>query len=462
MDEIREKANEPAQVVAEVATTLFDATQEIHQLPAQDRFALETAALLHRESPNAVRLHPDSGQSDEARMLVAATLARYRGDELPAAPDEQDHRVAALGALLRIAVALQNLPLDLIIAGPERLEIHAQGDETELEAVQTAAALWRELYGQVQVTPGPVRHDLSARLLGAPAVQAGTPFDQAVRAIVDFYLGEILEWRAQAPEEVIPLHRTVQGARRVFRMTGEQLDVTQVASIPKHLRWLSKSVRPVRQWHAMILNAESYLAETDGPLPGLEALVQDWRVQRAQATDEASSALNSDRYREFAAATRQLMRSRNAGIFGKGTPRQPLYCVLPSMLWEQYQRLRASGLTPEPPTNQDLRSIRGEARDLYYLLAQYQSVLGPSGATCMRAVLGLEESLTFYLDMHRTIRAAKDCLEDADAGPMADVHGLIEALQADREAWLGHWPGLWKTVTSPRFRQSLGRAVAAL
>ena len=45
----------------------------------------------------------------------------------------QDQRAASLGALLRIAVALQNLPLDLIIAGPERLEIYAQGDETDLQ-----------------------------------------------------------------------------------------------------------------------------------------------------------------------------------------------------------------------------------------------------------------------------------------------------------------------------------------
>ena len=463
MDGNREQENKQAEVVADLATILFDTTEEIHQLPADDRLLLETAALLHQLTPEEALTEMRSEGSLGVPELVAATLARLRGEELPAAPASTEQRARALAALLRMAVALRTLPLNLVIASSERLEIYAEGQEAELEGVRTAAGLWSELYGgAVQIVAGPVRHDLSARLLGAPTLQPDMPFDQAVRAILDFYLGEILEWRALSPEEVVPLHRTIQGARRVFRMMSEQLDVTEVASIPKNLRWLSRTVRPVRQWHALGLNLESFLVETEGQLAGAEALLEKWRVELANATNEALRALHSARYQEFAAATQDLMRSRNAGIFGKGTPRQPLHCVLPSMIWDQYQQLRAVGLAPQPPTVQLLRAVRGQARDLYHLLAQYQSVLGPSGATSMRTVQGLEESLTFFADLQRTISTANEHLREAKEGPVAGIRSFIDAQKPDRDTWLERWPSLWKTVTSLRFRRSLGRAVAEL
>jgi hypothetical protein len=462
MDDIRERDSDNAEVVADLATTLFDATEEIHQLPAQDRFLLETAALLHQRPPEEALAHPLSGQPEDTRELLAATLAHYRGLELPAAPAGAEARARALAALLRIAVALQALPLDLVIASPDRLQIHVEGTEAQLARVQEAAGPWSELYGSpVAIVAGPPRHDLSARLLGAPGLRPEMPFDQASRIVLDFYLGEVLEMRALSPEELVLLHRAVQGARRVFRTMSEQLDVTEVASIPKHLRWLSKTLRPVRQWHALVLNVESYLASTQGQLGGAEALLERWRVERARTTGEAQSALHSARYQEFAAATRVLMRSRNAGIFGKRTPRQPLYCIVPSMIWDYYQQLRALGFTPQPPPTSNLRAIRAQARDLYHLLAQYQSVLGPTGAVCMRAVQGLEESLTFYADLHRTISAADDFLQSGEK-PVAGIRALIDAHEADCNIWLDRWPGLWKTVTAPRFRRSLGRAVAEL
>ena len=463
MDDNREQEGERADVIAGLATTLFDATEEIHQLPAEDRFLLETAARHYELTPEEVLAKVGPDESEEAAQLLAATVARFHDQGEPAAPAGAEQRARALAALLRMAAALRTMSLHLVIASPGRLEIHVEGSEAKLNGVRTAAGLWSELYGgAVQVVAGPVRDDLSARLLGAPALQPEMPFDQAVRAILDYYLGEILEWRALSPEEVAPLHRTILGARRVFRMMGEQLDVTQVASIPKHLRWLSKTVRPVRQWHALVLNLESYLAETEGQLAGVEALLEEWRAERAKATDEALRAVHSARYQEFGAATQSLMRSRDAGIFGKGTPRQPLCCVLPGMIWDYYQRLRALGLTAQPPTTQVLRPIRGQARDLYHLLAQTQSVLGPSGTTSMRAVQGLDESLTFFADLQRTISAANDHLKGAHEGPVAGIRALIDARKADRDAWLERWPSLWRTVTSVRFRRSLGRAVAEL
>lgn len=463
MDRIREQEGKQAEVVAELATTLFDATEEIHRLSAKDRSLLETAVLLHPWATEDTLTGAVSERSEEEQGMLAAILGRYRGDELPAAPHGAEPRVLTLAALLRIAAALQTRSLDLVIASPERLEIHVEGQEAQLEKVRTALGLWSELYsGAVQVVTGPVRRDLSARLSGAPELRPEMPFDQAVRAVLDFYLREILESRVISPEEVIPLHRTIQGARRVFRMMGEQLDVTETASIPKHLRWLSKTVRPVRQWHALVLNVESYLAETEGKLAGVEALLQMWRLERAKATDEALSALNSVRHQQFAAATQDLMQSKTGGIFGKGTPRQPLNCVLPSMIWDQYQQLRVLGLTPQPPTVQVLRAVRGQARDLYHLLAQYRSLLGPSGATSMRAVQGLEESLTFCADLHRTISTANKQVKGGTEAPVAGIRALIDAQKADRNAWLERWPSVWKTVTTLRFRRSLGRAVAEL
>ncbi len=150
-----------ARQVAAVATSLFDATSELHGLSATDRELLELGALLHDVGEHISRTDHDKHTAyiiengglrgfDPAEIRILATMGRYhiRGTPRPSfAPFgaldlEERRRAVALSALLRLADALDathTSAVESIEVGLRRgemtLVVHARG-EAELEAWQ--------------------------------------------------------------------------------------------------------------------------------------------------------------------------------------------------------------------------------------------------------------------------------------------------------------------------------------
>ena len=162
-----------AEPVRTHALELFDALQRLHELPAEYRVWLESAALMqevgkfmnhqghHRHTQYIIANSDIFGFSPEQRMIVAA-IARYQGKSRPEPIDrpmrlipleEHTHVVRAV-VLLRVATALNqdqaSRPVRLkTMVYPRRvlLEIAAGrgGGELEAWAVRKEAAYFREV-----------------------------------------------------------------------------------------------------------------------------------------------------------------------------------------------------------------------------------------------------------------------------------------------------------------------------
>ncbi len=163
-----------ARQVASIATSLFDATAELHGLSGTDRELLELGSLLHDIGEHISRTDHDKHTAyliehgglrgfDPEEIRILATLGRYhiRGTPRPSFPPfgaldaEGRRRAVGLTALLRLADALDathTSSVESIEVGVRRGEVtlivHAHG-EAELEAWQTRRKqeLFERTYG---------------------------------------------------------------------------------------------------------------------------------------------------------------------------------------------------------------------------------------------------------------------------------------------------------------------------
>ncbi|MCK4831315.1 MAG: CHAD domain-containing protein [Anaerolineales bacterium] len=317
--------------------------------------------------------------------------------------------------------------------------------------------------------PRPDLHGPPASIPAAPAITSDLPFDQAVRAILIFYLEKVQSIPAGpkafcAPDEISDLLLTIRAARHVFRAMGEQFDVTDVASIPQHLRWMSKSTRPLWRLHSLTLQAEDHLASAEGDTAGLEEMLHDWTIRRSSARAELLAALGSRRYQDFVKAALKFARTENAGIFGKTAARRQLRFIIPSLIWEQYQQLRLLEDDLESPKGRLLRDMRRQARSLYHFLAHFRATLGPAATNCLDSLQALDTHLTHLNLAGLAKQRSREYLAAGEGteSPVEGIEQFIAAKRKEREELKVRLPYFWAPLVSLRFRRDLGQAVAEL
>ncbi len=312
--------------------------------------------------------------------------------------------------------------------------------------------------------PRPDLHRSPASVPAAPAVTSDLPFDQAVRAILIFYLEQVQSIPSHPPGEIGDLLRTIRSARHVFRAMGEQFDVTDVASIPRHLRWMSKSSQSLWRLHSLTLQVKDHLASAEGDTAGLEEMLHDWTIRRSSARAELLAALGSKRYQDFGKAALKFARTENAGIFGKTAARRQLRFIIPSLIWEQYQQLRLLGDDLESPKGRLLRDVRRQARNLYHFLTHFRATLGPAATDCLDSLQALDEHLTHFSLVGLAKQQGREYLAAGEGteSPVEGIEQFIAAKRKEREDLMGRLPDLWAPLVSLRFRRDLGQAVAEL
>jgi exopolyphosphatase/guanosine-5'-triphosphate,3'-diphosphate pyrophosphatase len=140
--------------IAELSLSLFDQTQQLHELGAAERELLEYASLLHgigrhidyenreRHARYVIRNSRLRGFTDEEIELLGLIVLYHRGsrprrkdDRLSALPAKEQQRVCVLSSILRLAVALDRGHSQLVRrlhvedrAGELRIVIDGPGD----------------------------------------------------------------------------------------------------------------------------------------------------------------------------------------------------------------------------------------------------------------------------------------------------------------------------------------------
>jgi exopolyphosphatase / guanosine-5'-triphosphate,3'-diphosphate pyrophosphatase len=164
--------------VSRLATQIFDQTLHLHDLDGESRLLLEVAALLHdighfigvsshhKHSFYLLQAGPIVGLSP-AQMEIVANIARYHRKSLPklehlpfkSLPPKQRHRVSTLGAILRVADAIDRQHsnsvsrVGLVFKGPKvLLRLHGKADLLlEKWALSKRKDLFEEIFGRLDI-----------------------------------------------------------------------------------------------------------------------------------------------------------------------------------------------------------------------------------------------------------------------------------------------------------------------
>jgi hypothetical protein len=290
-----------------------------------------------------------------------------------------------------------------------------------------------------------------------------------VQSILLFHLRETEAWAGElqpalTADRVSALRWHVRAARQLLNTMAPHLDVTDLGEIPRGLRWLAKTSRPLQQSQATVQHLEEYVSSVGEAPSGVLTMLQQWQADRERAQVEVSRALNSRQYRRFVRTVQAFGRKQGAGIFGKSVARQPVRYVLPGLIWGQYQDLRLLEGGIATADARFVRSMRRQVRDLNHNLVGFQAVLGTPGRECSRTAYSAEEQLRWFDGLESAIESARLFLGAAQSGGAAaeGVETFIGAKEAEQARWLEDLSLIWDPVASPQFRTELGLAVAEL
>src|SRR5262249_39759993 len=128
---------------------------------------------------------------------------------------------------------------------------------------------------------------------------------------------------------------------------------------------------------------------------GLKGLVAYYRQQQDERRQRLIKILNSGRYREFVADFERFVATPNQDAIHisrkeRSIPHR-LRHVVPRLIYQRYEIVRAYETVLEPVSLGTLRLIRVDARRLRYLLESLQAVLGPECKSVIEAARTLQE-----------------------------------------------------------------------
>ncbi|TMC59588.1 MAG: CHAD domain-containing protein [Chloroflexi bacterium] len=484
--------------VAELAQTLFNETQAVHQLPAECCKLLATAAMLHtialragdddyqRTGRAVVLAHDIRGFSAQERDMLACLVAFHRKKVKPAkdlifaALDAESQQLTLrLAALLRVADGLdasetQTTHITAIHAN-EWLDVQVEGPHAVADARRATknADLWQQLYSPPLIArlpgePLPTRAARTPDLDDEPTAQE--PLTLAGRRIVKTQLDKLRECEepVRSGTDAEAIHDMRVASRRLrslFRLLGDYYSPKELQGVIKPLRELAGDLGAVRDLDVLIENARKYSQTLPAERqPALEVLLGDWYAQRVTAHRRALRFLDSRAYRQWATRmTTFTKRSEPAGA-----PR--VLDELPALVWQHYAALRRyEDRVKAAPLNL-LHQVRIDSKRLRYALEFFEEVLDAAVPELLETLVALQDHLGELHDADVARQMVVEFITQqtsrietlADTSALQEATAYLGALQARIAERHTSVPELWQPLVAPDFRQKLGEAVAAL
>lgn len=311
----------------------------------------------------------------------------------------------------------------------------------------------------------------------SPGILATDPMAEAIRKILRFHLGIMLDHEAESRsgkdiEDVHDMRVATRRMRAAFRLFGTYFEKKATRQFRDDLRETGRALGGVRDLDVFNWEAQKYLA---GPGQGqdLTPLLESWRQQREAAQGRFIAFLDSERYQGFAADFCQFVESEGAGVkpIAPPAPFQVRH-TLPSSIWRFYETALAYETLFPDASPETLHALRIECKHLRYTLEFFREVLGPESNALIKDVVFVQDHLgnlqdavvasallkAFLKDWRK--RAEKDPTNDLE--PLAGVEAYRKYRQDEAARLIKTFPKAWRRLRSRNFRQRLSAALLAL
>jgi CHAD domain-containing protein len=438
------------------------------------------------EGPADERADPDAWPASAARELINEVRAGARLRTLFTINQRRERRTLALDD----GPVLVTLDWVAVFRGARPL---ASFSVLEVEAGNGSGANLSRLANLVEatgfVTPEPrskeeiarhyvaqVAEDPAHRLPvvpTSPGIKADDSLAEAGRKVLKMHLARMLAFEAgtRSGEDIEDLHKMRVASRRM-RAAWRVFDGAYRPKLQRRyvaeLRAIAASLGEVRDIDVLLEHLDKHITRL--PVAGQEAMEPlrgAWRRQREAARGRLITRLDSRQYRSFVEDYLDFTESPGAGevLMPMGQP-SLVRDTAGSRILASYERVRAYETIISWADVPTLHALRIEGKRLRYTLEYFAEVMPVGSRKLIAGVTEMQDHLGLLNDADVAARISREWLNiNAPFLPAAsrEAVGLyLDSREADVERLRRSFRPIWRRMTSPTFRRSLGLAITQI
>jgi CHAD domain-containing protein len=326
--------------------------------------------------------------------------------------------------------------------------------------------------------------------LERPGLQAGDSMAEAARKTLLFHLQRMMlhepgTREGEDPEELHDMRVATRRMRAALRVFEDHVAMEQYKPFLKVMRETGRELGAVRDLDVFMIKTQAYIDSLpEEARPGLDPLVEAWRMERERARVELLDYLDSDRYERFKEKFEAFLRVPNAGA-GRTTGRdgEPMPSrvgdVLPGVLFDRLALVRAyDGPITQPDAPLSVfHQLRISSKGLRYTLEFFQEVLGTDSKPLIDRMKQVQDHLGDLQDAVVTCDVLLGFLGSGTWGPpQTDRKGArtlfpvnapgvatyLAVKQSEIERLMHTFGPLWDQVRGAEFSRPLAKLVGTL
>jgi CHAD domain-containing protein len=307
----------------------------------------------------------------------------------------------------------------------------------------------------------------------SPGVRVDDSLAEAGRKVLRMHLARMLAFEAgtRSGEDIEDLHKMRVATRRM-RAAWRVFDGAYRPKLQRRyvaeLRTIAGALGEVRDIDVLLEHLDAYIGRL--PAAGQEAMEPlrgAWRRQREAARGRLVARLDSKQYRAFVEDYLDFTESPGAGEVPRPMAEPSLVRhTAGSHILAAYERVRAYETIITWADVPTLHALRIESKRLRYTLEYFAEVLPVTSRQLIAGVTEMQDHLGLLNDADVAARITREWLNvNAPLIPSSsrEAAGLyLDSREADVERLRRSFRPLWRRITGPSFRRTLGIAITQI
>jgi CHAD domain-containing protein len=311
------------------------------------------------------------------------------------------------------------------------------------------------------------------RVPTSPGVRADDPLAEAGRKVLRMHLARMLQFEAgtrsgEDPEDLHKMRVATRRMRAVWRVFDGAYRPKVAQRYVGELRAIARALGEVRDLDVLLEHLEGYM--TGLPLAGregMEPLRQTWRRQREAARGRLIERLDSRGYRQLVDDYLAFTETPGAAAVPSAMGRPSLVRdTAGSRILAAYEHVRAYETLITWADVPTLHALRIESKRLRYALECFAEVLPVSSRQLIATVTAAQDHLGLMNDADVAATAIRAWLNlnapHLPSGSREAVGIYLDTREADTERLRRSFRPLWRRLSGPAFRRTLGGAITRI
>lgn len=274
-------------------------------------------------------------------------------------------------------------------------------------------------------------------------------------------------------EAVHDMRVATRRMRSAFRVFGPYFLKAATQPFRDELRVVAAALGEVRDLDVFIEKAQAWADANDADLT---PLFEAWDLKRDEARARLIAYLDSKAFRQFVRRFDKFLKKPGKGVNPLPEPSAPVAYqvrhIVPGLIYERYERVRAYETTFEELTVPQLHALRIDVKRFRYAVEFFVEVLGKDA----RAVIDACKTMQDHLGDLHDAEVAMDALSAFVEAHKVEFSGIPKFIRPDvdgvnaylaakhdeKARLLATFAEAWRAFNSKGIRRSLALAVAAL